>query len=120
MNWRRLMGPIPRPRITDEVSRLRALHCSKGAPLMSALGQSRQTSAAKGSPDVRYASNTDRIGASQRNVALCHKATFAPAAIAAYRVTFPFGDSGPSRPWLRSRAPGRLHHFGRWFWLKDG
>jgi len=52
--------------------------------------------------------------------ALCHKATFAPAAIAAYRVTFPFGDSGPSRPWLRSRAPGRLHHFGRWFWLKDG
>src|SRR5262245_3147243 len=41
MNWRRLMGPIPRPRITDEVSRLRALHCSKGAPLMSALGLGR-------------------------------------------------------------------------------
>src|SRR4029077_13333733 len=49
----------------------RASHSSKIGRSMSLMGQSRRTNAAKASPDVRCASNSDQTFAPQRNAALC-------------------------------------------------
>jgi hypothetical protein len=53
------------------------LHCGISIWPTSAVGQSRRTKQAATSPDVRFTSDSDQTGASQRSDALCHKATYA-------------------------------------------
>ena len=54
------------------------LRCESIDSLMSQSGQSHRTKQAAASPDVRFTSNSDQAGASQRSDALCQNRTYAP------------------------------------------
>ena len=58
------------------------MHHSENWPADDAVGQSRRTDEARRLQYVRYASDSDRVGASQRTVAKCHFRTHAPQQIA--------------------------------------
>jgi len=67
------------------------------------------------SPDVRFASNTDRIGASQRTVAMCHKATYAvQQKLRSIRSPRRCGRSSTGNFWMRRRNFIALLAAARW------